>query len=338
MNNQFSIIYILAALATCFLSGSVIANETKSALNEKVYVDISVGITRFDLPGYQDGFGVVGLSPVSGPFFDKAEQQNGQSIALVTGILTDYRIDALDSNVFFEGSVFYSHDNKQFESTLGPDGDGNSIRFALFNGANGYNSSNADPLNYKLRATLDYYDVNINIGVETKKSGWTIKTSVGPQFLKLNQEYRLQGTNLVNSASFYNREESLDALYRGIRLALSTSKDLSTKWSVDGGVGLSALAMRSRFRGVDEHYTTSGSSLSYQLNDSTYGIDLTIGARYRFTPSTSLGVNFGASYLDKVPKIVHPTGSTSFATFVPGFLDTDHMLTRTISMELKMLF
>lgn len=327
-------IFTVSLVATAGINTAQAADP----INNKSYFNTELGAVFFNIPEYKDGFGVVGLAPVSGPFFTKAGDQVGASIKLTAGTLTDLRVESVDGLVFFEASGFYSKSDENFNSTLGSDSAGNNIRFALFNGANGYNSSNANPLNYELKSEIDYYGATASVGVEVKKLDWTFRTQIGPQFRRLNQDYTLRGTNPTNSTSFYNRDESLKTNYLGGRLAVSTSKDLSEKLSFSSVIGFSLLNMRADYKGIDDRAFVGGSSLKQNLHKTTYGADLTVGAKYNFTPAIEFGVNLSVDYLNKVPEIVHATGARANATFVPGYLDTSYMWANSVRTEVKIRF
>ena len=170
-------------LVGCFASQAMAVNDSKEAA-QGGYFNVAAGTVRFDLPGYKDGFGVVGLAPVSGPFLTKGENQSGESLSLTGGIVTNYPIDVVDGLLFFEGSAFYSQSNESYSSQLGADSDGNNIRFALFNGSNGYNTTAATPANYRLKSELDYFDGQLAIGVQTKIAEWDTRYQVGPHIIK----------------------------------------------------------------------------------------------------------------------------------------------------------
>ena len=96
--------------------------------------------------------------------------------------------------------------------------------------------------------------------------------------------------------------------------------------------------MRTDYKGIDVFYLGGGSSLKQNLHKTTYGADLTVGAKYNFTPAIEFGVNLSVDYLNKVPEIVHATGGTANATFVPGYLDTSYMWANSVRTEVKIRF
>ena len=73
--------------------------------------------------------------------------------------------------------------------------------------------------------------------------------------------------------------------------------------------------------------------MSLQRAQRAFSVDLTVGASYVFASATEIGIKIATSYLDKVPEIVHPTGSTGAGNFVPASLKTDHMVTTTVGIE-----
>ncbi len=318
----------------------IISSATLKAENaaDNAYFSAELGAVFFDLPEYQDGYGVVGLEPVSGPYFAEADDHNGSSLTLTGGILTDKHIDWLNSTVFLEASGFYSKSNENANATLGSDPDGNNIRFALFDGSNGFNSSDGGPLNYKLRSEIDYYGVRLDLGLESELGSWTIRTQVGPQLLRLKQDYTLYGVSINDPNSTYNRYESLDSRYRGIRFAVSADKHFTNQFSVETELGISALALRTRYKGQDEHYSDGQSQQNHSLHKGTYSADLKLAARYQVTPAVAFGLNIATTYINDVPEIKHATGATSNNTFVPSSLDTDTMLVTTVGVELTSTF
>lgn len=302
------------------------------------YFKVDVGAVRFDLPGYKDGFGVVGLAPVSGPYLTKGENQSGEALTLTGGVVTQYPIDLVDGLLFIDGSAFYSQSDESFSTLLGSDGAGNNIRFALLNGSNGFNSSSAFPLHYRLKSELEYFGGTLAIGIQNQANGWTMRYQVGPQILRLKQDFKLFGTNTTNSSNVYNRHETLDTDYLGLRLALSGSRAVTEKLHFSTTIGVAALAMDSHYQAADERTGGGDSSLSRSLDTSTYGADLKLALRYALTPQFTVGVSYGLNYLDKVPEIVHATGATGNGTFVPARLDTGHMLMQNAGIELTQRF
>jgi hypothetical protein len=324
---------LLSSLSSLALAANVAEDAAQGG-----YFKVDLGAVRFDLPGYKDGFGVVNLAPVSGPFLTKGENQNGEALTLTGGVVTQYPIDLVDGLLFFEGSAFYSQSDESYSTQLGSDSAGNAIRFGLFNGSNGYNSDSSRPLNYRLKSELEYLGGHLAVGVQHQAAGWNMRYQVGPQFLSLNQDYKLYGSNPSFATSFYNRHETLDTDYVGLRFAVSGDHALSEKLHVEIGLGLSALAMDADYDGTDDREFGGGSSLSRSLHETTYGADLKLALRYAFTPTLEVGLNLGLNYLDKVPEIVHATGATGNATFVPARLDTSHMLVQQTGIELRKLF
>lgn len=320
-----------------FLIISSAAPKAENAMDD-AYFSAELGAVFFDLPEYQDGYGVVGLEPVSGPYFAEADDHNGSSLKLTGGIVTDKHINWLNSSVFLEASGFYSKSNENANATLGSDPDGNNIRFALFDGSNGFNSSDGFPLSYKLRSEVDYYGARLDLGLESKLDSWTVRTQIGPQLLRLKQDFSLRGVANNTPTSTYNRDETLDSRYRGIRFAISADKQFTNQFSVETELGISPLALRTRYKGQDEHYSEGKSELRRSLHKGTYSADLKLAARYQVTSAVALGINIATTYINDVPEIKHATGATSNNTFVPGSLDTDTMLVTTVGLELTASF
>lgn len=326
----------LILLAT--LAGPVLSAGMTEETVQGGYLKVDLSAATFDLPGYKDGFGVVNLAPVSGPFLSKAEDQSGEALSMTAGWITDYPIEQVDGLLFFEGSAFYSRSDESYSTLLGSDSAGNNIRLALFNGSNGFNSNAFNPLSYMLKSELNYFGGNLAVGIQNQAFGWKMRYQLGPQLLRLNQDYKLFGTNPTFSDSTYNRHETLDTDYLGLRLGMSGTRMLGEKLLIEAGVGVAALKMDSDYQGTDVRSTGGGSSLSRGLDERTYGVDLKLALRYALTPSFSIGLNYGLSYLDKVPEIVHATGATGNGTFVPARLETGHMLMQHAGIELSHAF
>jgi hypothetical protein len=330
------------ALPVCLLLSSIVSLAQADNSNEKVlpeaYFKAELSAIQFDLPAYKDGFGVVDLAPVSGAYFSKGEKQDGEAITLTGGAITDYAINAVDGLLFFEGSSFYSQSDESYSELLGSDGAGNRIRFALFDGSDGYNSSSANPLHYQLKSDLEYFGANLAVGIANQAFGWNMRYQVGPQFLWLNQDYKLYGSSPTDASSRYNRHETLDTNYFGLRMGITAEHAISEKMNFEGGLGLAALRMNTDYNASDARLAGGGSSLSRSLNEDTYGADLKLALRYAFTPSVELGLNFGLSYLDKTPEIIHATGATGNGSFVPARLDTDQVLVKQTGIEFKTVF
>lgn len=339
MNNKITPALTLPTclLVGCFASQAMAVNGTDETA-QGGYFNVAAGTVRFDLPGYKDGFGVVGLAPVSGPLLTKAENQSGESLTLTGGMVTQYPIDFVDGFLFFEGSAFYSQSDESYSSQLGSDSNGNNIRFALFNGSNGYNTTAATPANYRLKSELDYFGGHLAIGVQTTIAEWDTRYQVGPQIIKLKQDFTLLGNNPNFVGSFYNRKETLDTDYLGLRFAVSGARALTEKLRVEAGIGISLLSMDTDYDGADEPGFGGGSSLSRSLNESTYAADLKLALHYAFTPQSTVGISYGLNYLDMVPEIIHATGATSNGTFVPTRLGTGHMLMQQTGIELTHRF
>jgi hypothetical protein len=241
----------LCLLLSCIVS-PVHADEQTAIGLPGGYVEVDLSLVKFDLPGYKDGFGVVGLAPVSGPFFSKSEHQDGKAITLTGGAITDYAIEAVDGLLFFEVSGFYSQSDESSSELLGSDGDGNRIRFGLFNGSNGYNSNSASPLHYRLKSDLEYFGANLAVGIANQAFGWNMRYQVGPQFLWLNQDYKLYGSSPTDASSFYNRDETLDSKYFGLRMGVTAEHAISEKLNFEAEIGLAALSMDTDYDGRDD--------------------------------------------------------------------------------------
>ena len=58
-------IFTVSLVATAGINTAQAADP----INNKSYFNTELGAVFFNIPEYKDGFGVVGLAPVSGPFF-----------------------------------------------------------------------------------------------------------------------------------------------------------------------------------------------------------------------------------------------------------------------------
>ncbi len=307
---------------TLLFTCEAVASEVSSEPAKKAYLKADAGAVLFDLPKYEDGWGVVGLAPVSGPFFSKSGNQVGVIGGLTGGLVTDYSPSFLDGFVFFEASGSYGRSKRDYSSTLGSDSAGNNIRFGLFNGSNGFNSSNAAPVTYRLNSDIEYSNFVFSTGIEAEKGAWKVRYQFGPQWIILNQTFELRGNLVATPSTFYNRDESLNTNYYGGQAGISLSRAVYEHLFLNLEADISLLKMETRYSGTDARTGGGGSSLALNLDKIAYSPHATVGIRYQIRSNVELGLNVNYNYLSKAPKIVHATGSTAFGNFVPASLTT----------------
>jgi hypothetical protein len=303
------------------------------------YFNAEIGAVFYDLPDYKDGFGVVSLAPVSGPYLVDGGKQTGAALTLGGGFVTNRTVRFMNGTLFFDVSANYGSSEEKSNTTLGSDPSSNTIRFGLFNGSNGYNSSDAFPLNYLLISDIVMYSINPSIGVESRRGAWIIRTQAGPYLVRLNQNYVLRGTNPSSSTSFYNRDEALDTKYNGIRVALSGSKkSAGSKMTINAAVGLSVFSMKANYHGFDDREGGGGSSLTRSISKTAVGVDAKLGFVYPFWRGWQIGASLSVNYLNKIPAIVHATGATGNGSFVPASLKTESGNSSYLSLVLSKTF